>query len=144
MRDSTETIRVELGAGDNGWSGHGFDERTAFGFVSKDGDERRGIDDHSARQPVLVVPEDLVRRSGIEDGELGAAARDVRSSARRRFGRCRRTRASRSRSALMIASVLLSPVRLASSLARRSASSFLIFSAMCVAVRKSGYTVASA
>lgn len=77
MRDSTETIRVRLGAGDNGWSGHGLDERTAFGFVSEDGDERRGIDDHSARQPVLVVPEDLVRRPGIEDGELGAAARDV-------------------------------------------------------------------
>ena len=50
----------------------GFDEGTAFGFTLQDGQERRGIYDHLPRHTVLVVTEYLVRRSGVEDGEVGA------------------------------------------------------------------------
>jgi hypothetical protein len=54
----------------------GFDEGTPFGLALQDGNESRRIDDHLARQTVLVVTENLVRRSGVEDGEVGAVLRD--------------------------------------------------------------------
>jgi hypothetical protein len=53
-----------------------FDESTPFGFASQDGNESRGVDDHLARQTVLVVPENLVCRAGVEDGKVGAVLRD--------------------------------------------------------------------
>ena len=54
----------------------GFDEGTPFGFALQDGDKRRRIDDHLARQPVLVVAENLVRGSGVENRQVGAVLRD--------------------------------------------------------------------
>ena len=48
----------------------GFDEGTPFGFALQNGDKRRRIDDHLARQPVLVVAENLVIRTRVEHGSL--------------------------------------------------------------------------
>ena len=47
-----------------------------FGFALHDGDKSGCVDDHLARQPVLVVAENLVRGSGVEDGEVRAVLRD--------------------------------------------------------------------
>jgi hypothetical protein len=56
----------------------GFDEGTPFGLASQDGNESGRVDHHLvlARQAVLVVTENLVRRSGIEDGEVSAVLRN--------------------------------------------------------------------
>ena len=54
----------------------GFDEGTPFGLALQDGNERRRVDDHLTRQPVLVVAENLVRGSGVEDGQAGAVLGD--------------------------------------------------------------------
>ena len=54
----------------------GFDEGAPFGLALQDGNERRRVDDHLARQSVLVVTENLVRGSGVEDGEVGAVLRN--------------------------------------------------------------------
>jgi hypothetical protein len=54
----------------------GLDEGSPFGFALQDGGKRRRIDDHLARQTVLVVTENLVCGSGIEDGEIGAVLGD--------------------------------------------------------------------
>ena len=53
-----------------------FDEGTPFGFALKDSNESRRVDDHLARETVLVVAENLVRRSGVEDGQVGAVLGD--------------------------------------------------------------------
>src|SRR5688572_318823 len=53
-----------------------FDEGTPFGFALQDGNERRRVDDHLARQTVLVIAENLVRGSGVEDGQVGAVLRN--------------------------------------------------------------------
>jgi hypothetical protein len=67
----------------------GFDEGTPFGFALQDGNEGRRVDDHLARQTVLVVAEYLVRRSGVEDGQIGAVLRNglelIRKSSPRAF-----------------------------------------------------------
>ena len=54
----------------------GFDEDTPIGLALQDGDQGRRVDDHLARQPVLVVAENLVRESGVENGQVGAVLRN--------------------------------------------------------------------
>lgn len=54
----------------------GFDESTPFRFALQDGNEGRRVDDHLARQTVLVVTENLVGGSGVEDGQVGTVLRN--------------------------------------------------------------------
>ena len=53
-----------------------FDKGAPFWFALQDGNERRRVDDHLTRQAVLVVAENLVCGSGVEDGQLGAVLRN--------------------------------------------------------------------
>ena len=66
---------------------NGFDEGTPFGFALQDGNKCGCVDDQLARQTVLVVAENLVRGSGVENGQVGAMLRDglefIRQSAAR-------------------------------------------------------------
>jgi hypothetical protein len=57
--------------------GHdGLDEGAPFRFALEDGNERRRVHHHLSRQAVLVVTENLIRRSSVGDGQVGAVLRN--------------------------------------------------------------------
>ena len=97
------------------------EEFTALNLPLQDGDKRRSIDHHQRGRPASSYPRISSARLLSSTGKLAqCSAISSSSSARRRLVRSRRTRASRSRRAFVTASVLLSPVCLASSASSRS------------------------
>jgi hypothetical protein len=112
-------------------------ETLGVGFPQKDGDERRGIDNHSlsrhsAPHAGFVITDDLVRAAGVN---IRQAAQCLpisisRSASHVDSPRRNRSRSSRSASALRIATVNVSPVSAATSRARRSVSLSLRLSAI--------------
>jgi len=106
-------------------------ETAAFRLPLQECQNCRGVDHHQRGSRTSSYPRISSARLPSSTGKLAqCSAISSSSSARRRLVRSRRTRTSRSRKALVTASVLVSPVALASSAASRSASGLRILRAI--------------
>jgi len=98
-------------------------ECAPFGLVLEYGEQRRRIDDHQRGKPLSSYPRiSSAGRSSLTGSAAHSRAISSSSSASRCPARSRRNLASRSRSARVTASVLVSPASFATASARRSAS----------------------
>src|SRR5262249_29608399 len=105
-----------------------------LGLVAEDGNQRGSVGDHRRKPRSSYSRSPL---STVRNGSLSRAAQSLPIATRRSARPTAlpwRTRSRRSRTALVTAAVMLSPVSLASSRAKRCASSLLIF-------RLIGYTI---